>query len=82
MAISTEQVTVETEAVALNASQTGGGRLYLFNDGAAVFLGPADVTAATGVQLADAASLVLEIDPGDVLYAISATSSVVSVLSL
>lgn len=82
MAVSHAIKTVATTAVALNTAGTAGQTLYIFNGAADVFLGASNVTASTGIKLAAAGSLTLEVKPGDVLYAICATTSDVGVLAL
>ena len=80
MAVSAARVTVSTSAIALNTAEAGGGRLYIKNGAAVVDLGPSTITNGTGLSLAAAAVVEVELDPGDVLFAISATSSIVEVL--
>ena len=80
MAVSASRVTVATSAMALNTAEPGGGRLVIKNGAAVIDLGPAGVTNGTGMSVAAAAVLTIELDPGDVLFAICATSSIVEVL--
>lgn len=84
MAVSAARVTVSTTAVALNAADPYSGlRMFVTNTSAnAADLGPATVTAGTGYSLAAGASASIELDPGDVLYAIrsAAADAVISVL--
>lgn len=80
MAVSAERVTVETTAVALNTASTGGLNLHITNGAAAIDLGASTVTSGAGLAVAASGTLTIQLDPGDVLYAISATSSVVQVL--
>lgn len=82
MAVSHDIVTVATTAVALNTAGSSGQPLYISNGAAIVYLGASDVTTTTGVALAANAAVTLQLDAGDVLYAICATSSDVGVLSL
>lgn len=82
MAVSHATVTVATTAIALNTASTSGQQLYIFNGSEAIFLGSSSVTTSTGPQLAASGTLVLDVKPGDVVYAICATSSSVKVLSL
>lgn len=80
MAVSVERVTVETTAVALNPAGTGGTILRIKNGAAAIDLGGSGVTAGTGFEVAASGEVTVELDSGDVLYAICATSSVVQVM--
>ncbi|MGH9251402.1 MAG: hypothetical protein ACRD0W_18045 [Acidimicrobiales bacterium] len=80
MAVSAERVTVGTSAVALNTAGPGGNTLTIRNGAAVINLGPSSVTNANGHTVAAAALLTVEIDSGDVLFAICATSSIVEVL--
>lgn len=80
MAVSAERVTVETTAVALNTASTGGASLRITNGAAAIDIGASGVTSGAGLSVAASGVLTVELDPGDVLFAICATSSVVQVL--
>ena len=80
MAVSAERVTVGASAVALNATGTGGITLNIKNGAAVINLGPSTVTNANGLTVAAAAERTVDIDAGDVLFAICATSSIVEVL--
>lgn len=80
MAVTAERVTVGTTAVALNIASTGGMHLRLTNGVGAIYLGTTGVTSGTGLSLGPINELNVELDPGDVLYAICATSSIVQVL--
>lgn len=80
MAVSAARVTVGTSAVALNTPGTGGQTLDIKNGAAIVSLGASDVTTATGLDVAASGTLRVELDAGDVLFAICGTSSVVQVL--
>lgn len=81
MAVASSQVAVATSAVALNTASTSGLRLVISNGAAVVFLGSSAVTTSTGASVAINGLVTVELDAGDVLYAISATSSTVGVLS-
>jgi nitrous oxide reductase len=80
MAVSTRRVTVTTTAVALNTASTSGLCLRIKNGAAIVALGPSTVTAANGYEVAVAAEVTVELDPGDVLFAVSGSTSDVQVL--
>jgi hypothetical protein len=84
VAITAARVTASTSAVALNtADALTPTRLFLTNTSAnAADLGPAGVTAGAGYSLAAGASIYIDIDPGDVLFAIrsAAADAVISVL--
>ena len=76
---------VGTTPVALNAGETSGQRLYLFNFGPnPAYLGNSTVTGTTGVPIAATASPMFVLDPGDLLYAVckASESATVGVLSL
>lgn len=45
-----------------------------------VFVGPGDVATSTGLELPDGTPLAVQVDPGDVLFAVHATSATVHVL--
>lgn len=80
MAVTAARVTVGTSAVALNTASPGGERLVIKNGAAIIALGPAGVTTGTGFELAAAATIEVELDSGDVLFAICGTSSIVQIL--
>jgi hypothetical protein len=66
-----QRIVVSTTAVALNPTSSGGERLLIKNTSAnAADLGASTVTAGTGFDLAAGAIADIELDPGDVLYAI------------
>ena len=74
-------LTVGTSATALNTAGTAGTTLTIKNGAAAIDLGGSGVTNGGGLSVAASASVgPLSVDPGDVLFAICATSSVVEVL--
>lgn len=75
MAVSSAVVAVGTTATALNAASTGGVRLYIKNGDTAIDLGSSTVTSGSGYQLASSGTLVVELGPGDVLYAITASGT-------
>ncbi len=84
MTVSAARVTASTSAVALNtADPVSVTHLFITNTSAnAADIGPASVTAGTGYSLAANASLYVDVDPGDVLFAIrsAAADAVISVL--
>jgi hypothetical protein len=83
VAVSSEQITVETSAVELSSAESGavaGSKIMVTNGAAVVFLGGSGVTTLTGLSLAANATLTVELNHGERLYAICATSSDVSVL--
>lgn len=89
MPVGSAQVPVTSSAPVLLASAPQSAApgpaasVYLSNgSGAAVFLGGAAVTSATGASLAANAAITLTLFPGDSLYAITAaaTSSTVGVI--
>jgi hypothetical protein len=83
MSVTAARVTVSTSAVALNTAGTAGISLLLKNTSAnAADLGPSTVTAGAGFDLAAGASVVVGLDPGDVLFAIrsAAVDATIAVL--
>lgn len=84
MAVTAARVTVSTAAVALNTAGTAGGSLTVKNTDAtnAADLGAAGVTAGTGFPLAAGATVTIEVDAGDVLYAIRSAAADVSLAIL
>lgn len=71
MAVSAQRVTVGATAVALNSTGTAGDSLTIKNLDATngVDLGPSSVTAGPGFPLAPGATVTVEVDPVDVLFA-------------
>lgn len=80
MAVTAEQASVGTTATALNAAATAGMTLTLRAGAAGVFVGPSGVTTTSGLELPNGTPLAINIDPGDVLYAVHASSATVQVL--
>lgn len=79
MAVTATRVAVDAtvDPVVVVTGRGGGRRVWIRNAGAnEVYLGPADVTAASGFELAAATSLPAPIDlgPDDDLYAICAAA--------
>ena len=69
-------MTVSTTAIALNTASSAGQTLVLKNTSAnAADLGASTVAATTGFDLAAGATITVELDPGDVLYAIRSAAS-------
>lgn len=76
MSVTAARVTVSTVAVALNTADEQGGLLMLKNTSAnAADLGPAGVTAGAGYDLAAAQLVTIQLDAGDILYAIRSGGS-------
>ncbi len=84
MAVSSAQFTVDDDPiVALNTAVPRGQRLNVTNTDAAetVYLGGAAVTSGNGYLLTFGKSVVVELEAGEVLYAVStAATALVSVL--
>lgn len=80
MAVTAEQVSVGTTAVALNAAANTGLSLVLRAGTTGVFVGPSGVTTTNGLELSSGTPLAIDLDPGDVLYAVHASSATVHVL--
>jgi hypothetical protein len=78
MAVTASRVTVATTATVVATADADGGALLVKNVGAAtVYLGPADVTTATGFPLgAGEAWGEGNFAPGEKLYGIVATGTV------
>lgn len=71
MAVSAERVTVSTTAVALNTASTAGTTLVVKNTSANdADLGDSTVAAGAGYLLAASDVVTVELDAGDVLWAI------------
>lgn len=80
MAVSSEVVAVTSTATALNTAGTGALRLTI-NPDADIDLGDSTVTDGAGYTLAAAdAPLTVEVDAGDVLFAVTAATANVDVL--
>lgn len=76
MAITAARVTVSTTAVALNTALPYGQTLVIKNTSAnAADLGTSAVTATAGFDLAAGATVTLDVDPSDVLYAIRSAAA-------
>lgn len=76
MAITAARVTVSTVAVALNTATAYGQTLIIKNTSAnAADLGTSAVTANSGYDLAAGATVEVEVDSGDVLYAIRSAAA-------
>ncbi|HWP38940.1 MAG TPA: hypothetical protein VNL18_15445 [Gemmatimonadales bacterium] len=76
MAVSAARVTVSTTAVALNTASSSGMRLLLKNTSAnAADLGASNVTAGAGFDLAAGATVTVELQPFDVLFAIRSAAA-------
>lgn len=85
MAVSAQRITVSTAPVPLNTTDVAGNTLVIKNTSAnAADLGPSNVAAGAGFDLAAGATVVVTLDAGDVLYAIrsAAADAVLSVLRL
>lgn len=85
MTVQSSQTAVGTTAVALiGAGDTGhpGGQVTVRNADVtnAVHLGGPDVTTANGFTLASGGQVTLELQQGDVLYAVAAVSATCHVL--
>lgn len=81
MAVTAERVTVGGTAVALNTENTFGMTLAIANVGSEVAdLGPSGVGAGAGYELGSGATATVELDAGDVLFAISGTGTDLAVL--
>lgn len=78
MAVSAEAVAVATTAVALNDGTPG--RLVVMAADAGLFIGGSDVDTTDGFPLAADTPLTVNVDSGEILYAITATTGTVNVL--
>lgn len=76
MAVTAARITASTSAVALNTASTAGMQLTITNTSAnAADLGPSTVTAGAGFDLAAGATVTVDVDQGDVLYAIRSAAA-------
>lgn len=77
MTLVAQRVTVSTTAVALLTTDHGGGWLTVKNTDAtnAADLGTSTVTAGTGFPLAAGATISVQFDSGEVLYAVRAAAA-------
>lgn len=76
MAVTAARITASTSAVALNTASTAGMQLTIKNTSAdAADLGPSTVTAGAGFDLAAGATVTVDVDQGDVLYAIRSAAA-------
>jgi len=84
MAVSAEVVTVSTTAVALNAADFGGHRLVIKNTHASANadLGGSTVTAGTGFPLLFGETVTVDVDQGEVLFAIRSAGADVTLAVL
>lgn len=85
MAITSAQVAVTSTPAALNTSNSNSAQmLALKASTTGTFVGPSGVSVSTGIELPSgtATPLVVEIDPGDVLFGVHATSATVQVLRI
>lgn len=72
MAVTSAQVAVDDSAAVSLNTQGPGQRLIIQNDGAEVaHLGASNVTSSTGLEVAAAATVTVELQPGEELFAIS-----------
>jgi hypothetical protein len=76
MAVTAQRIVASTTAVALNTASTSGQRLTLKNTSAnAADLGPSGVTAGAGFDLAAGATVQVQLQPQDVLFAIRSAAA-------
>jgi len=83
VAISAARITVSTAAVALNSRSLPGARMVITNSSAnGADIGAANVTAGNGYALPAGATISLQLNPADVVYAVrsGAADAVLSVL--
>lgn len=79
MAVTSGQVAVGSTATALNTAGAGQ-HLVLVAQSTGVFVGGSGVTTSDGLELPNGTPLAVQVDPGDVLFAVHATSATVHVL--
>lgn len=83
MALTSAQVAVTSTPAALNTADPSGAQtFYLKSSTTATFVGPTGVSVSTGIELPSgtATPLGIQLDPGDVLFGVHATSATVQVL--
>lgn len=82
MAVSAQRVAVTSTPAAVNTASTGGLVLLVKNLGAeAADLGGSAVASGAGFELAAGATVEVNLDPGDVVYAVAATGTDLAVLA-
>lgn len=81
MAVKASRVNVTSAATAVNSSvpSTTGQKCMVRNRdlSASIFLGGANVTTATGFEVLAGEAVTVDLQPGDALFAIAATGSIV-----
>jgi hypothetical protein len=84
VAISAARITAGATTVALAAAEGGGSQLIVRNTEAtnAASLGAADVASGTGFLLAAGQTVTINLDAGDVLYAVQAVAAASAVLAV
>jgi hypothetical protein len=77
MALISGQITVGTSAVQVDGVSANPSRLHVHNNDntADLFLGNSTVTTLTGLRLMKSDSIELSMNPGESLYAVSASGS-------
>jgi hypothetical protein len=77
MALISGQITVGTSAVQVDGVSANPSRLHVHNNDntADLFLGNSTVTTLTGLRLMKLDSIELSMNPGESLYAVSASGS-------
>jgi len=77
MAITSGQITVGTSAMQVDGCSHNPSRLHVHNNDntADLFLGNGSVTTSTGLRLMKLDSIEIELNPGEAVFAISASGS-------
>ena len=77
MTITSAQITVGTSPTIIDGLSTNPFRLHVHNNdnSADLYLGNGSVTSSTGLRLMKLDSIELVINPGEALYAVSASGS-------
>lgn len=83
MALTSAQVAVTATPAALNtANPTSSTLLYLKASTTGTFIGPSGVSVSTGLELPSGTSapVAIELDAGDVMFGVHATSATVQIV--
>lgn len=79
MAVQSTAVSVTTSATQLSSStdDAASGHTLVFTPPSAIYVGPAGVTTGTGYLLSAGVEYAFDLGPGDVLYGVAASGTVV-----
>lgn len=79
MAVQSASVSVTTSATQLSGTETdtASGHTLVFTPPSAIYVGPSGVTTGNGYLLTAGVEYVFDLGPGDVLYGVAASGTVV-----